>query len=409
MSLSPGQTKGISIPRLAFIFITILIDKVGESLIFPILPFLVERFRSDAFTLGLLASSFAIAQFIAIPVISGLSDRYGRRPVLLVCVLGTAISYYMFGLAGSLWVLFLSRIVDGATGGVAPTAQAYIADISAPEDRAKNFGLTGAAFGLGFILGPALGGALANINLNLPVFVAGTIALLNFVLGCFALPESLDKTQRRPFTRRDLNPISQLTDLLKNPQIQGLVIGFFIFNFAFAGFSSIFVLFLNHRFGWGSNQAAMVFVFIGVVSTVVQGGLIRQLLPRFGEAKLSIAGLLMIAIAFGGIVLIPPQGPVLIPALYSTQAFLALGVGLIIPSMRGLISNRVSNQEQGKTLGGNQAFQSIATILGPLWAGWMFDHSGVRSPFSTGALFMILAVGFTLTNLPRHHPRLKLD
>lgn len=401
MSLSPGQTKGISVPRLAFIFITILIDKVGESLIFPILPFLVERFRSDAFTLGLLVSSFAIAQFIAIPIISGLSDRYGRRPVLLVCILGTAVAYYMFGLATSLWVIFLSRIVDGITGGVAPTAQAYIADISAPEDRAKNFGLTGAAFGLGFILGPAIGGALANISLNLPVFVAGTIALLNFILGWFVLSESLEEDQRRPFTRRDLNPISQLSDLLKNPQIQGLVIGFFIFNFAFAGFSSIFVLFLDSRYGWGPNQAAMVFVFIGVVSTVVQGGLIRQLLPRFGEAKLTVAGLGMIAIAFGGLVLIPPSGPILLPALYTTQAFLALGVGLIIPSMRGLISNRVSNQEQGKTLGGNQAMQSIAAILGPLWAGWVFDRSGMLSPFWMGAFLMLIAVGFTLTNLPR--------
>lgn len=401
MSVSSGEAKGISAPRLAFIFVTILIDKLGESLIFPILPFLVERFRSDAFTLGLLVSSFAIAQFIAIPIISGLSDRHGRRPVLLVCILGTAVAYYMFGLAASLWVLFLSRIVDGITGGVAPTAQAYIADISAPEDRAKNFGLTGAAFGLGFILGPAIGGALANISLNLPVFVAGTIALLNFILGWFVLSESLDEDQRRPFTRRDLNPISQLSDLLKNPQIQGLVIGFFIFNFAFAGFSSIFVLFLDNRYGWGPNQAAMVFVFIGVVSTIVQGGLIRQLLPRFGEAKLSVAGLVMIALAFGGLVVIPPAGPILLPALYTTQAFLALGVGLIIPSMRGLISNRVSNQEQGKTLGGNQAMQSIAAILGPLWAGWVFDRSGMLSPFWMGALLMVMAVGFTLTNLPR--------
>ncbi|MBD2023721.1 MFS transporter, partial [Leptolyngbya sp. FACHB-711] len=156
MSSSPLPAKALSMPRLLFIFITILIDKLGESLIFPILPFLVERFRSDAFTLGLLASSFAIAQFIASPIIGGLSDRYGRRPILLVCVLGTAVSYYLFGFAASLWMLFFSRVVDGITGGVAATAQAYIADISSPEDRAKNFGLTGAAFGLGFTLGPAL-------------------------------------------------------------------------------------------------------------------------------------------------------------------------------------------------------------------------------------------------------------
>lgn len=401
MSSSPISAKALSMPRLLFIFITILIDKLGESLIFPILPFLVERFRSDAFTLGLLASSFAVAQFIASPIIGGLSDRYGRRPVLLVCVLGTAISYYLFGLAASLWMLFFSRVIDGITGGVAATAQAYIADISTPENRAKNFGLTGAAFGLGFTLGPALGGTLANINLNLPVLVAGTIALLNFALGWFVLPESLDQEHRRPFTLQDLNPISQLIDLLRNSQIQGLLIAFFIFNFAFAGFSSIFVLFLNDRYGWGPSQAAVVFFFIGIVSTLVQGGLIRQLLPRFGEAKLSIAGLGLVSIAFGGIVLIPPTGSIVIPALYLTQALLALGVGLIIPSLRGLISNRVSNQEQGKTLGGNQALQSVATILGPLWAGWIFDRSGVLSPFWTGAVLMVTAIGFALMNLPR--------
>ena len=251
-----------------------------------------------------------------------------------------------------------------------PTAQAYIADISAPEDRAKNFGLTGAAFGLGFILGPAIGGALANISLNLPVFVAGTIALVNFVFGWFVLSESLPEDQRRPFTRRDLNPISQLSDLLKNSQIQGLVIGFFIFNFAFAGFSSIFVLFLDNRYGWGPNQAAMVFVFIGVVSTIVQGGLIRQLLPRFGEAKLSVAGLVLIALAFGGLVLIPPEGPILLPALYTTQAFLALGVGLIIPSMRGAdFLTEYLIRSRAKPWAGNQAMQSIAAILGPPLGG----------------------------------------
>ncbi|PZO41630.1 MAG: tetracycline resistance MFS efflux pump [Leptolyngbya sp.] len=401
MSLTPVNAKTLSTPRLVFIFITILFDKLGESLIFPILPFLVERFRSDAFTLGMLASSYAIAQFIAIPVIGALSDRYGRRPVMLVCVLGTAISYFIFGFATTLGMLFFSRILDGVTGGVAATAQAYIADISAPEDRAKNFGITGAAFGLGFTLGPAAGGLLASINLNLPVFVAGTIALMNFGLGYFVLAESLDQDQRRPLAWRDFNPIGQLSDILRDSRIQGLLISFFIFNFAFAGFSSIFVLFLNTRYGWGPSQAAMVFFFIGIVSTLVQGGLIRWLLPRFGEAKLVVSGLVLVALAFGGVVLIPAGSPVLIPALYTTQAFLALGVGLLIPSLRGLISIRVSGQEQGKTLGGNQALQSVASIAGPLWAGWIFDRSGMLSPFWMGALFMVMAVGFALTNLPR--------
>lgn len=401
MSLSSNKAASPAIPQLAFIFVTILIDKIGESIIFPILPFLIERFSTDAFTLGLLVSSFSVAQFIAAPIIGALSDRYGRRPVLLVCILGTAISYYVFGLATTLWVIFVSRIIDGVTGGVAGTAQAYIADISSPQDRAKNFGLTGAAFGLGFTLGPALGGILVNVNLNLPVFVAGTFALINFGIGCFCLPESLPLDQRRSLKWRDLNPIIQITDLFANVRIRGLLTAFFLFNFAFAGFSSIFVLFLNQRFGWGPSQAAMVFFFIGIVSTIVQGGLIRKMVPAFGEAKLSIAGLLLVAIAFGIIVLLPSAGWMVVPGIYTTQAMLAMGVGLIIPCLRGLISNRVSNQEQGKTIGGSQGVQSLASILGPIWAGYVFDQLGLLSPFWMGALIMIVAANITFLNLSR--------
>lgn len=401
MSLSSKKAASPAIPQLAFIFITILIDKMGESIIFPILPFLIERFSTDAFTLGLLVSSFSVAQFIAAPIIGALSDRYGRRPVLLVCILGTTASYYLFGFANTLVLIFVSRIIDGITGGVAGTAQAYIADISAPQDRAKNFGLTGAAFGLGFTLGPALGGILANVSLNLPVFVAGTLALINFGIGFFSLPESLPLEQRRPLKWRDLNPITQLTDLLANVRIRGLLTAFFLFNFAFAGFSGIFVLFLNQRFGWGPSEAAMVFFFIGVVSTIVQGGLIRKLLPAFGEAKLSISGLLLVAIAFAIIVLLPDQGWMVVPGIYTTQAMLALGVGLIIPCLRGLISNRVSNQDQGRTIGGSQGVQSLASILGPLWAGYVFDNLGLLSPFWMGALIMIVAANITFLNLVR--------
>lgn len=399
MSVSRKKTSFLSTSRLVFIFVTILIDKLGESIIFPILPFLVERFRSDALTLGLLTSSFAIAQFIAVPIIGGLSDRYGRRPMLLICVLGTAVSYFMFGLAGALSVLFISRIIDGATGGVAATAQAYIADISAPHERVKNFGLIGASVGLGFIIGPALGGTLANISINLPVLLAGTLALINFVLGYFVLRESLDRDRRRPFKLRDLNPINQLGDLLGNKRLRGFILTFFVFNFVFTGFISVLVLFFKDRFGWGPALSAVVFIFIGLVTTIVQGGLIGKLMPRFGEEKLTLAGFVLLAIAFGMMVLIPASGPLVYPGIYISQGTIALGVGLIIPCLRGSISNRVSDREQGKTLAGLQVIQSVAGILGPLWAGWTFDNLGIISPFSMAALLMLLAWGFTVANL----------
>ncbi|MBW4539468.1 MAG: MFS transporter [Myxacorys chilensis ATA2-1-KO14] len=393
------------ISPLLFIFITILLDKLGESILFPILPFLLERFRTDAMTLGLLTASFALAQFFATPIIGSLSDRYGRRPVLLICVLGTSLSYYMFGLAGSLWVLFVSRMIDGVTGGVAATAQAYIADISTPADRAKNFGLTGAAFGLGFVLGPALGGSLAGININLPVFFAGTVALLNFILGWVSLPESLTPENRRVSGWKDLNPFSQISDLFQHDRIKGFLWTTFIFNFAFSGFSSIFVLFLNRRFGWGPSSAALVFVFIGVLSTLIQGGLIRKLIPAFGEGKLTLAGLVALALGLGLIVVIPSDSPTIYVLLYLSQGLLALGVGLILPCLRGLISNRVSAQEQGRTLGSAQGLQSIASILGPLWASWCFDQFGMLSPFWLGSLFILLAFGTTWMNLRSMSPQ----
>ncbi|NJO80437.1 MAG: MFS transporter [Cyanobacteria bacterium RM1_2_2] len=397
--MNPSRSKRLKVSPLIFIFITILINRIGISILFPILPFLVERFRSDALTLGLLTSCFAVAQFLATPAIGAISDRYGRRPVMLICVLGSALSYFMFGWAGALWVLFLSRIIDGITGGVAATAQAYIADTSKPGERSKNFGLTGVAFGLGFVLGPALGGVLAGIHLTLPIFFAGSLALFNAVLGYFTLPESLSSEKRRPIRLKDLNPLNQITDLLSNRRIRGFLWATFIFNFAFTGFTSIFVLFLNARLGWGPASAATIFVFIGVVSTFVQGGLIRKLLPVYGEAKLAVVGFVVLALGLGLVAVIPSHSIWLYPLLYTSQALLSLGVGFLLPCLRGLISNRVSDREQGRTIANAQGIQSIAAILGPLWTGWTFDHLSIAAPFWMGALLVMLGLLCTLSNL----------
>jgi multidrug resistance protein len=378
------------------------------SILFPILPFLVERFHSDAFTLGLLTSCFAIAQFLATPAIGALSDRYGRRPVMLICVLGSAIAYFMFGWAAALWVLFLSRIIDGMTGGVAATAQAYIADTSKPGERSKNFGLTGVAFGLGFVLGPALGGALSGIDITFPVFFAGSLALCNAILGYFTLPESLSIEKRRSIHLTDLNPMNQVSDLFRNRRIRGFLWATFIFNFAFTGFTSIFVLFLHERLGWGPTAAATIFVFIGVVSTIVQGGLIRKLLPIYGEAKLTVIGFVTLAVGLALVSWLPNHSSWLYPLLYTSQALLALGVGLLLPCLRGLISNRVSDREQGRTIANAQGIQSIAAILGPLWAGWTFDHLSLSAPFWLGSLLVLLGLIFVLINLRQPQSQMTL-
>ncbi|MEM9511979.1 MAG: MFS transporter, partial [Cyanobacteria bacterium P01_E01_bin.48] len=225
-----------SLSPLVFLFITVTIEVMGSSLLFPVIPFVVQQFRADALTIGLLSSSFAIAQFLAAPFLGALSDRVGRRPVLLACALGTSASFFIFGFANTLWLLFASQIVNGLTGGVVSTAQAYIADVSkSPQDRTKNFGLLGAAAGLGFIFGPALGGILAAIALKLPAFVAGAIALGNTCLGYFTLPESLKVKRADPINVTDLNPIKQLGTLFARLQLRYLLIGYFIFFLAFAG------------------------------------------------------------------------------------------------------------------------------------------------------------------------------
>jgi len=400
ISQQPPAAAPLPVSRLVFIFVTILIDKIGSSIIVPVLPFLVGQFRDDALTLGLLTASFSVAQFLAIPVIGALSDRYGRRPILLICILGTTVAYSLFGIAGSLWVIYLSRLIDGITGGIPATAQAYIADVSAPEDRAKNFGITGAAFGLGFTLGPALGGFLSNYSLELPIFIAAFLALLNFAWGCFSLPESLPVEKRQTKLEvKEFNPVAQLNRMFRKPELRGLLLSFFLFNFIFTGFSSVFVLFLNQRFDWGPSQAALVFVLIGVVSTLVQGGLIRKLVPKYGEAKLTLTGLALVAIAFGLTLLIPQQGLGLYIGIYSTQAMLAVGVGFLLPVLRALISNRVSDREQGRTIAGTQSLRSIAAISGPICAGLAFDHLGILSPFWLGGLFMLVALGLAALSL----------
>ncbi|WP_041243893.1 tetracycline resistance MFS efflux pump [Gloeobacter kilaueensis] len=380
---------------LLFVLLTVFIDLMGGSLLVPVLPYLVERFRSDALTIGLLTSSFSIAQFLATPVLGTLSDRFGRRPVLLICVFGTSVGYFLFALANQLWVLFLARTIAGATGGVVSTAQAYIADTTPPEKRTGAFGLIGAAFGLGFILGPAIGGALVHFDLNAPVYFAGALALFNLLLGSFTLKESLPPEKRQRRSGLDaLNPFKQLSRLVGDGKIRGLLVGFFLFNFAFAGFTSIFALSIKDRFGWGPAQVVWVFAFIGVVSTFVQGWLIRQLVPRFGEPRLALSGLGCICFAFALIALIPAGS-----WLYLTQGVLALGVGLATPSLRGLLSNTATASDQGRVLGGAQSLVSLGQVLGPLAASSSYDYLGQLVPFWGGAVTLLLALGFVFLNL----------
>ena len=389
------------IPTLLSAFLTLLNDRLSESIVFPLLPFLLARFAPDGRTLGLLAGSYALAQFVVTPLIGALSDRYGRRPVIAICVGGSVVGLGLFALTVSLpWaessilpllLLFIARIIDGISGGTAATASAVLADISPPDKRARTFGLIGVAFGLGFILGPFVGGQLARIAVPLPVWVATGFAVLNLLVVLNVLPETLPLESRRNLPRkRDLNPFARIGQVLTDPSVGRLCAAFFLFFLAFNGFTAILVLYFKQRFGWGPELATFAFLVVGFVATVVQGVLIGPLVKRIGEWRLTLIGLVLVII---GCLMIPGVGsPERAPAIFIAVAILALGTGLVTPSLRSLVSRRLGREGQGTALGSLQALQSLGSFLGPPIAGISYDLLGPVSPFAGAAAVLLMVI-----------------
>ena len=395
-------------------FITLLNDRLGESIVFPLLPFLLASFTSNGRTLGLLAGSYALAQFAFTPLIGALSDRYGRKPVIAACVAGSVLGLGLFavtlsinwqaipwaaGTAIPLALLFGGRLIDGVSGGTAATAGAVLADISTPENRAKAFGLIGVAFGLGFILGPAFGGLLAGFSVTLPVWVATGFALMNLVLVLTVLPETHPPEARQAMPRkRDLNPLTALKRVFTNPQVRRLCVAFFLFFLAFNGFTAVLVLYFKQVFNWGPGLATAAFLVVGVVATVVQGGLIGPLVARFGEWRLTLAGLGFVIV---GCLLIPLARPDNAAAVvFSAVAILALGTGLVTPSLRALVSRRLGDSGQGAALGSLQGLQSLGSFIGPPLAGFSYDLLGQRSPFWLGIALLVGVASLVAGGLP---------
>jgi len=398
-------------------FLTLLNDRLGETLIFPLLPFLLAGFTADGRVLGLLTGSYAVAQFAFTPLIGALSDRYGRKPVIALCVGGSVLGLGLFALTLTLpWqslapaalsagvplaLLFAARLIDGVSGGTAATAAAVLADISPPEQRARAFGLIGVAFGLGFILGPAAGGLLGRITVTLPLLVAVGIAVLNLVLVLTLLPETHPPEARIALPRkRELQPINQLATVFANPRVRRLCGAFLLFFLAFNGFTAILVLYFKQRFDWGPGLAGAAFMVVGVIATVVQGGLIGPLVRRFGEWRLSLAGL---GLVIAGCLLIPTATPtnarlVVFPAV----SLLALGTGLVTPCLRALVSRRLDGSGQGSALGSLQGMQSLGSFVGPPLAGLAYETLGHRSPFWLSATLLLAVVWLVAGGLPEH-------
>ena len=389
------------VPTLFSAFLTLLNDRLSESIVFPLLPFLLASFNADGRTLGLLSGSYALAQFAATPFIGALSDRFGRRPVIAICVSGSVLGLGLFAItlsqawpAGAvlpLYLLFGARLIDGVSGGTAATAGAVLADITPPEKRARAFGLIGVAFGLGFIIGPFLGGQLARIAVTVPIWVATGFALLNLVVVLTLLPETHPVSERRDLPRkRELNPFAQVARVIGNPAVGRLGLGFFLFFLAFNGFTAILVLYFKQRFNWGPELATTAFMIVGVVATVVQGGLIGPLVNRFGEWKLTLIGL---GLVIAGCLLIPTTNPEQArTGVFTAVAILASGTGLVTPSLRSMVSRRLSDEGQGAALGSLQALQSLGSFLGPPLAGLGYDLLGQTSPFFVSAGLLVLVV-----------------
>lgn len=374
---------------LTFILITVFIDMLGLGILIPVIPFVVARFSPGAFTVGALSMAFAACQFVAAPVLGALSDRLGRRPLLLFSLLGSGAGYVVFFLAQSLPMLFAARIIDGISGGNISIAQAYLADVTTPADRSKAFGLLGASIGLGFILGPAIGGALSSAwGLQAPALAAATLAFGNAAFGFFALPESLAVDRRRtgPLSPGALNPVASVVRGLTHPRIGTVLLAMFAFGVAFTGLQSNLAVFTRVRFGWGPGQNAVLFSLLGVMAAVSQAVLVRKLIGRLGDHRTAVAGLAVQAIAYLGTAFTPAAW-----LLFGLGAGISLGVGVTTPTLQGIVSGRVPDHEQGAMLGTTQAVSALTRIAGPLWAGLSFDWLGPGAPYWSGALLIGVA------------------
>jgi len=373
---------------LGIIFWIMLMDVVGISILYPIAAYLVRRYSDQALMVTMLTIIYAAAQFFAAPALGKLGDRYGRRPVLLVSVLGSAAGYIIFGIGGALWVLFLARLVDGITAGNMSTASAYILDVSTPEDRPKNLGLIGVAWGVGLIFGPALGAALGQIDLALPAFVAAGLSLASAGLITFFLPESLPKERRQtaPIRLRDLNPLAAIGAMARLPAMGRLFAGLCLFNFAFNSINSTQTLYFIQRYTAQPWQLGLQLVAAGVTVAGVQALFVQKAVARFGERPAAVISLLGQAV-FALAILKAPSFWIIVPLTVANSTMSTF----TFPTIGSLASGSAPAQEQGALMGVTTALGSLMSIAGPLWGGLVYDHLAPGAPYLLGAVIFVLA------------------
>ncbi|HVS52739.1 MAG TPA: TCR/Tet family MFS transporter [Opitutaceae bacterium] len=390
-------------PALGFIFVTLLLAIVGFGLLIPVLPKLVVQFQggnmsSGAHAYGWLVSIFSLMQFIASPILGSLSDRFGRRRIILISTAGSAIDYVIMANAPNLSWMFVARMISGITAGVLATANAYLVDVTPPEKRAQSFGLLGAAFGLGFVIGPALGGLLGKFDLRLPFWFAAGCAALNWLWGFFVLPESLAPENRRPFDWRRANPIGALAAVRRFPAVLGLTECFFILWLAQTMLQATWALYTDRRYGWDSLQIGLSLMAAGALMGVVQAGLVKKLVPRLGEQRAVILGLAVSAaaqVAYG----LASQGWM----IYVIIVFAALA-GIASPALQAYVTKHVPPNEQGAVQGVFTGLASLANIPGPFIATWSFGWAVAPErkfhlpgiAFFEAAVFVLIALALAI-------------
>lgn len=371
---TPGGDKFFT-PPLIIIFITIFIDLIGFGMVIPILPFYAqtEPFSASPFVIGLLVAVYSWMQVFFTPLLGQLSDKYGRRPILFISLLGAAVGYFIIGIASTLFMVFVGRIIGGITGGNISTAQAYIADVTTRENRAKGMGLFGAAFGLGFILGPALAGILSKYGISVPFYFAGFLSLANAIALYFILPES-----RKPGLEVDSAPrrgrVLEVLDALSDPTFRIIALTYFLLITAFSIMTYAFVLYSEFTFGYGPEQNGYLFAYVGVISIIMQGVIFGIAARKYGEARLAILGCLILTAALFAVPFSEPAFGGL-AGLLVVSAFLSFGNAFATPALGTLASKNAGEHEQGRVLGVMQSGASLARAIGPTIGGILLNNS----------------------------------
>jgi multidrug resistance protein len=387
--------------QLGIILLTIFIDMVGFGIVIPVLPLYAQHFGASSVTNGFLVGIYSAVQFIVSPLIGKLSDRVGRRPVLIFSVLGTAIGFALMGAATTVAMLFVARIIDGVSGGNIGTAQAYIADITTPEERSGAMGFIGAAFGLGFIFGPAIGGLLSgHFGYSAPFYFAAALALFNALLIYLRLPESLDAEHRAHPAHRQ-----RIVEVLQHSQRSTFTTVIAIYFFLITGFSimtALYALFMHNRFGLDARHTGYIFAFIGIIGVLIQGGMIRRLVPKYGERILAAVGAFVLAVS---LFVLPFSSGMAV--LLVASGGIAVGNSFLTPTINGLLSRSVDKRWQGRALGLMQSSGSLGRAVGPALAGWLATMDLAEryghTPFFVSGTLLVVAFVLVLTLFRASH------